>query len=1107
MIRILVIIFSFFSFFQLIGQNKIADALFDDFEYKLAIKYYNSPLEVVNTNFETETLNLDSRIKLALCYFRIHDYENAELKFKELCEIDNVDPIFYHYYGICLKNNKKYNLAKENFNKAKIVDSTHFYNNLYLESIDSLIIWDTNKVEIEVENISSINSSLANYSPRYYKDGLLYCSEEFHDSLSKRKRIDFSPIFEDIEDDAKRKIMESRIQNELTYGSDLSPRTSLLYVRVNNEELFKTNSLHNIPENSIEKQELVAANKKINIGSYFLDSNNGNILYTNTVNTNTWNPDINKHSILYSAKLDQEKNRLTHKKITKIKRQSSRYGSGDPTLSSDGNIMYFVSDKPGGEGGADIYFVKKNKNGKWGKAINLGSNINTKGNEISPFIYNDEILYFSSDGYIGYGGLDILSAKIFEDSIIKSPEILSYPLNSSSDETYFSKHPINEHLAVFTSNRFSGQGDDDIYFAYFSNIPTYIAGYVLTDSGTVQEGAIVRIFNKDNEEIDQLTTMSNGKYRFELEDDKNYNVIATINGYAAELSIETNEDWKGNEDQNLILLPTTTIQGTVTDENGNPISDSKLELYDIDDNLILTIYSDENGKYQFKLEDNEKYLILAFKDDKEGDVSIYTSEDYSSDTTNNIVLRKVNTFVEGRVLDENGNPVSGAIVRLLDSANTEIERITTDEDGTYYFAMNNTHNYRVIATKEGLVDDLIIKTGQAWNENEKKDLVLIPHLTAQGITLDENGNVVGDVKIDLFDKDDNRVLTIFSNEEGYYQLPLTLDSLNKLYGRKDKSKGNIEIFADSLYDTHSQNNIVLINPENEKTLVAGIVRDQEGNPVPGARVELHDENGKLIATIMTDEEGKYQFTIDKNTNYQILASIIGFEGLENIYTGDKWNKDELLDITLLSVGETAIGEIVDHDTGETVSDVKISLTNKETEKKIVFFSDEKGVFEVKLIKQTKYFLKLEHEGYYPKTIELDIGDHIPKEIDMTHLAIESSDHIVSSINFDYDKFSIKQESLAQLDILIQKLREEKDIKIEISSYADCRGNDDYNNKLTQKRGNAVKKYFLKKGVNSSRIIVKSYGATHFVNNCYKEDQCTEKEHGLNRRSEFQFIRP
>ena len=98
---------------------------------------------------------------------------------------------------MCLKNNKKYALAKEYLSKSP--DSTHYYTQIHLESIDSLAIWDTLPEETEIAEIKAINSTLADFSPKFYKDGLLICSELKFDSLKKHKSVTYLDYYNDFE--------------------------------------------------------------------------------------------------------------------------------------------------------------------------------------------------------------------------------------------------------------------------------------------------------------------------------------------------------------------------------------------------------------------------------------------------------------------------------------------------------------------------------------------------------------------------------------------------------------------------------------------------------------------------------------------------------------------------------------------------------------------------------------------------------------------------------------------------------------------------------------------------------------------------------------------
>ena len=134
-----------------------------------------------------------------------------------------------------------------------------------------------------------------------------------------------------------------------------------------------------------------------------------------------------------------------------------------PTITSDGKTLYFVSDREGGLGGYDIYRTTKNNKGEWETPQNLGSVINTPGNEKSPFIHTDsQTLYFSSDGHMGLGGYDIFYSRLSEDGLWSDPRNIGYPINSFDDDVGFFVS-TDGHYGYFASNKFDGFGGWDLY--------------------------------------------------------------------------------------------------------------------------------------------------------------------------------------------------------------------------------------------------------------------------------------------------------------------------------------------------------------------------------------------------------------------------------------------------------------------------------------------------------------------------------------------------------------------------------------------------------------------------------------------------------------------
>jgi outer membrane protein OmpA-like peptidoglycan-associated protein len=138
-------------------------------------------------------------------------------------------------------------------------------------------------------------------------------------------------------------------------------------------------------------------------------------------------------------------------------------------ISQDGNKFFFTSDRPGGEGGLDIYVTEKQPNGTWGKAVNLGPTINTPGNEDAPFIHQDGTLYFGSDGHRGLGDYDIFKST-WVDNKWSKPVNLGYPINTPKMENYFFLSK-DKKRGYFSSVRHEGVGNSDICEVIFYDPP------------------------------------------------------------------------------------------------------------------------------------------------------------------------------------------------------------------------------------------------------------------------------------------------------------------------------------------------------------------------------------------------------------------------------------------------------------------------------------------------------------------------------------------------------------------------------------------------------------------------------------------------------------
>jgi hypothetical protein len=193
---------------------------------------------------------------------------------------------------------------------------------------------------------------------------------------------------------------------------------------------------------------------------------------------------------------------------------SSAYSVGHPSISANGKWLFFVSDMPGGYGGTDLYLCRKINN-KWSKPENLGDKINTKGNEMFPFIHPDGRLYFSSDSLAGYGGLDIFQTS-FNGNSWDTPVNLNQPINSRADDFAFYSDSTLRTIFL-ASNRPGGRGSDDVYsYTLDTTKLQRIEAFVTDKAGLPLENVRVTI-TREHFALEKFVTPYNGSFSFWVE--------------------------------------------------------------------------------------------------------------------------------------------------------------------------------------------------------------------------------------------------------------------------------------------------------------------------------------------------------------------------------------------------------------------------------------------------------------------------------------------------------------------------------------------------------------------------------------------------------------
>lgn len=213
---------------------------------------------------------------------------------------------------------------------------------------------------------------------------------------------------------------------------------------------------------------------------------------------------------------------------------NSSYDVRNPSISKDGKTLYFSSNMPGGFGGEDIWKVSVNGD-EYGTPENLGAKINTEANESFPFITDDNVLFFSSNGKQGFGGLDVFKFDLSKDSDAVN---VGAPVNSEKDDFSFTYNSTNK-IGFFSSNR---AGIDDIYIA--DPICGVQAIAIIKDakSGLVIEEAKVVLVDEKEKVVSNLHTVSNGSAVFGVNCNKLYNFQVSKQGYENAVGVVAKTD-------------------------------------------------------------------------------------------------------------------------------------------------------------------------------------------------------------------------------------------------------------------------------------------------------------------------------------------------------------------------------------------------------------------------------------------------------------------------------------------------------------------------------------------------------------------------------------
>ena len=343
----------------LFAQINKGDKCYDKHQFIKAISYYK---KATKTNSATKQ---QAYIKLGDSYKKINDYSNSELSYKNALTINSNVPAEVHYnYAQVLKTNNKYQEAVDEYtNYIKLSPNDANAKNA-IKFCKEIKYYTSKPIEYEVINVDKINSAKSEFSPFVINNKIMFVAEKESFNF-----VDYT-------------------------------------VNDYNGEPYLNMYISNIKGDKAEKEN--SFSKKINTdyhdGPACLSSD-AKTLYFTRVSYIKKKDFVNTAKIFMATGKDRNWGNLQP-----LEFNSDNYSVAHPSISADNTKLFFTSDMPGGLGGKDIWMCTKN-GANWSKPVNLGPDINTSGDEMFPSIRNDGILFFSSNGLPGFGGLDIYTAK------------------------------------------------------------------------------------------------------------------------------------------------------------------------------------------------------------------------------------------------------------------------------------------------------------------------------------------------------------------------------------------------------------------------------------------------------------------------------------------------------------------------------------------------------------------------------------------------------------------------------------------------------------------------------------------------------------------------
>ena len=612
-------------------------------------------------------------LNLANSYKLTNDGTNAERIFRQVFasgfDLIGDNTKSYLQFAQVLAQNGKYKESQEYYNKystSQVIES---------QSVNSLKASANSKISEDISALTSgkgkykvdfldFNTANPEFSPMYYRDGIVYCSGKGSGTSLLNEKGGYLDLFylndlsnvQSLGSDGNAKKSKGISLGEVKpLGNDYYSRSTANDSRTLNF-FEKTGETVTKIKGQTADSEIFSKtlNTKFHEGPATFSKDFSRIIFTRN-NYNAGEKGASEDNItklkLYSA----ENVNGGWGEVTELPFNNDEFSTAHPSLSKDGKLLYFASDRPGGFGGMDIWVVEY-KNGNWDEPKNLGKGVNSKGVEAFPFVDDKGNLYFSSDSWGGEGGLDLFFVEMKNGIYANKPIALEEPFNSPNDDFGIITDG-NRKTGYFSSDRKRGE-DDDIYrFSREAGTSSYDCREMtvnIFDPETKEPVADTNVeINPDGGTSEKKKTDKNGILKFCIEQNLDYSMKIGKEGYITNF---IGYSTKGEADDEPSRLEVPLMKVQIVEPEPEP-------------QAVI-----------------EKVVVPA------SSAPVYKPES----------LTKKKSLLKGIVKTEvEKTPIEGVLVTFKNDCDNSTQQVMTGPDGVYAFNMTDGCDYTLEVSKDG----------------------------------------------------------------------------------------------------------------------------------------------------------------------------------------------------------------------------------------------------------------------------------------------------------------------------------------------------------------------------------------------------------------------